>query len=149
MSALDPLLDAAPVDTAALGQGSLLQRLSALRSLRPLLRAGTSGMPEDPDGCSSPGHRLLRSPSWGLGRAACPGTATQVSHHLSPPGLALGRQLPRYYEVLTAPISKVSAGSGSVEPPAASLPACEGAAEPPAPNLMLSFIPGPDPGSVV
>ncbi|XP_030900516.2 pyridine nucleotide-disulfide oxidoreductase domain-containing protein 2 isoform X2 [Melopsittacus undulatus] len=61
VSALDPLLDAAPVDTAALGQGSLLQRLSALRSLQPLLRAG----------------------------------------------LALGRQLPRYYEVLTAPISKI------------------------------------------
>ncbi|XP_061315011.1 pyridine nucleotide-disulfide oxidoreductase domain-containing protein 2 isoform X5 [Pezoporus flaviventris] len=61
VSALDPLLDAAPVDTAALGQGSLLQRLSALRSLWPLLRAG----------------------------------------------LALGRQLPRYYEVLTAPISKI------------------------------------------
>ncbi|XP_057259073.1 pyridine nucleotide-disulfide oxidoreductase domain-containing protein 2 isoform X5 [Pezoporus wallicus] len=61
VSALDPLLDAAPVDTAALGQGSLLQRLSALRSLCPLLRAG----------------------------------------------LALGRQLPRYYEVLTAPISKI------------------------------------------
>ncbi|XP_065528104.1 pyridine nucleotide-disulfide oxidoreductase domain-containing protein 2 isoform X3 [Lathamus discolor] len=60
VSALDPLLDAAPVDTAALGQGSLLQRLSALRSLWLLLRAG----------------------------------------------LALGRQLPRYYEVLTAPVSK-------------------------------------------
>uniref|UniRef100_A0A8B9G906 Pyridine nucleotide-disulfide oxidoreductase domain-containing protein 2 n=1 Tax=Amazona collaria TaxID=241587 RepID=A0A8B9G906_9PSIT len=39
VSALDPLLDAAPVDTAALGQGSLLQRLSALRSLWPLLQA--------------------------------------------------------------------------------------------------------------
>ncbi|KAM6130273.1 LOW QUALITY PROTEIN: pyridine nucleotide-disulfide oxidoreductase domain-containing protein 2 [Phoenicopterus ruber ruber] len=61
VSALDPLLDAPPVDTAALGQGSLLQRLRALRALRPLLRAG----------------------------------------------LALGRQLPRYYEVLTAPISKI------------------------------------------
>ncbi|GAB0192148.1 pyridine nucleotide-disulfide oxidoreductase domain-containing protein 2 [Grus japonensis] len=58
--ALDPLLDAPPVDTAALGQGSLLQRLRALQALRPLLRAG----------------------------------------------LALGWQLPRYYEVLTAPISK-------------------------------------------
>uniref|UniRef100_A0A8D0F4W3 Pyridine nucleotide-disulfide oxidoreductase domain-containing protein 2 n=1 Tax=Strix occidentalis caurina TaxID=311401 RepID=A0A8D0F4W3_STROC len=61
VSALDPLLDAPPVDTAALGQGSLLQRLMALQDLRPLLRAG----------------------------------------------LALGRQLPRYYEVLTAPISKI------------------------------------------
>uniref|UniRef100_A0A8C8BDZ4 Pyridine nucleotide-disulfide oxidoreductase domain-containing protein 2 n=1 Tax=Otus sunia TaxID=257818 RepID=A0A8C8BDZ4_9STRI len=61
VSALDLLLDAPPVDTAALGQGSLLQRLRALRDLRPLLRAG----------------------------------------------LALGRQLPRYYEVLTAPISKI------------------------------------------
>uniref|UniRef100_A0A8B9NK35 Pyridine nucleotide-disulfide oxidoreductase domain-containing protein 2 n=1 Tax=Accipiter nisus TaxID=211598 RepID=A0A8B9NK35_9AVES len=61
VSALDPLLDAPPVDTAALGQGSLLQRLRALRALQPLLRAG----------------------------------------------LALGQQLPRYYEVLTAPISKI------------------------------------------
>ncbi|XP_074730130.1 LOW QUALITY PROTEIN: pyridine nucleotide-disulfide oxidoreductase domain-containing protein 2 [Strix uralensis] len=61
VSALDPLLDAPPVDTAALGQGSLLQRLRALQDLRPLLRAG----------------------------------------------LALGRQLPCYYEVLTAPISKI------------------------------------------
>ncbi|XP_064319996.1 pyridine nucleotide-disulfide oxidoreductase domain-containing protein 2 isoform X1 [Phalacrocorax carbo] len=61
VSALDPLLDAPPVDTAALGQGSLLQRLKALQALRPLLQAG----------------------------------------------LALGSQLPRYYEVLTAPISKI------------------------------------------
>ncbi|XP_032850662.2 pyridine nucleotide-disulfide oxidoreductase domain-containing protein 2 [Tyto alba] len=61
VSALDPLLDAPPVNTAALGQGSLLQQLRALQALRPLLRAG----------------------------------------------LALGRQLPRYYEVLTAPISKI------------------------------------------
>ncbi|XP_052655772.1 pyridine nucleotide-disulfide oxidoreductase domain-containing protein 2 [Harpia harpyja] len=61
VSALDPLLDAPPADTAALGQGSLLQRLRALRALQPLLRAG----------------------------------------------LALGQQLPRYYEVLTAPISKI------------------------------------------
>ncbi|XP_069719347.1 pyridine nucleotide-disulfide oxidoreductase domain-containing protein 2 isoform X2 [Phaenicophaeus curvirostris] len=61
VSALNPLLDAPPVDTAALGQGSLLQRLRALQTLRPLLQAG-----------------------W-----------------------ALGRQLPRYYEVLTAPISKI------------------------------------------
>uniref|UniRef100_A0A8C3PT95 Pyridine nucleotide-disulfide oxidoreductase domain-containing protein 2 n=1 Tax=Calidris pygmaea TaxID=425635 RepID=A0A8C3PT95_9CHAR len=61
VSALDPLLDAPPVDTAALGQGSLLQRMRALRALRPLLGAGR----------------------------------------------VLGRQLPRYYEVLTAPISKI------------------------------------------
>ncbi|KAM6089986.1 pyridine nucleotide-disulfide oxidoreductase domain-containing protein 2 isoform 2-T2 [Theristicus caerulescens] len=61
VSALDLLLDAPPVDTAALGQGSLLQRFRTLQTLRPLLRAG----------------------------------------------LALGRQLPRCYEVLTAPISKI------------------------------------------
>ncbi|KAM9232950.1 pyridine nucleotide-disulfide oxidoreductase domain-containing protein 2 [Leptosomus discolor] len=61
VSALDPLLDAPPVDTAALGQGSLLQRLRALRGLQPLLQAGR----------------------------------------------ALGQRLPRYYEVLTAPISKI------------------------------------------
>uniref|UniRef100_A0A8C5TP75 Pyridine nucleotide-disulphide oxidoreductase domain 2 n=1 Tax=Malurus cyaneus samueli TaxID=2593467 RepID=A0A8C5TP75_9PASS len=61
VSALDPLLDAPPVDTAALGKGSLLQQLRNLRTLKPLLQAG----------------------------------------------LALGRQLPRYYEVLTAPISKI------------------------------------------
>ncbi|RLV88156.1 hypothetical protein DV515_00015584, partial [Chloebia gouldiae] len=59
--ALDPLLDAPPVDTAALGKGSLLQQLRSLRTLKPLLQAG----------------------------------------------LALGRQLPHYYEVLTAPISKI------------------------------------------
>ncbi|XP_027528265.1 pyridine nucleotide-disulfide oxidoreductase domain-containing protein 2 isoform X3 [Neopelma chrysocephalum] len=61
VSALDPLLDSPPVDTAALGKGSLLQQLRNLRALRPLLQAG----------------------------------------------LALGQQLPRYYEVLTAPISKI------------------------------------------
>ncbi|KAM7047276.1 pyridine nucleotide-disulfide oxidoreductase domain-containing protein 2 isoform 1-T1 [Acridotheres tristis] len=59
--ALDPLLDAPPVDTAALGKGSLLQQLRNLQTLKPLLQAG----------------------------------------------LALGRQLPHYYEVLTAPISKI------------------------------------------
>ncbi|XP_071420590.1 pyridine nucleotide-disulfide oxidoreductase domain-containing protein 2 isoform X2 [Pithys albifrons albifrons] len=61
VSALDPLLDVPPVDTALLGKGSLLQQLRNLRALRPLLQAG----------------------------------------------LALGPQLPRYYEVLTAPISKI------------------------------------------
>ncbi|KAJ1141090.1 hypothetical protein NDU88_007426 [Pleurodeles waltl] len=38
--AIDPLLDFAPVDTATMTQGSLLQRLSALSALRPLLKAG-------------------------------------------------------------------------------------------------------------
>lgn len=51
----------------------------------------------------------------------------------------MGRQLPRYYEVLTAPISKVRAGSGGVKTPTAS-PACQGAviALHPKPD-MLSF----------
>lgn len=53
--ALDPLLDAPPVDTAALGKGSLLQPLRNLQTLKPLLQAGTSGMPGNPDskGCLS------------------------------------------------------------------------------------------------
>ncbi|XP_021496109.1 pyridine nucleotide-disulfide oxidoreductase domain-containing protein 2 isoform X2 [Meriones unguiculatus] len=38
--AIDPLLDAAPVDIAAFQHGSLLQRLRALSALRPLLKAG-------------------------------------------------------------------------------------------------------------
>uniref|UniRef100_A0A8C8ZDT9 Pyridine nucleotide-disulfide oxidoreductase domain-containing protein 2 n=1 Tax=Prolemur simus TaxID=1328070 RepID=A0A8C8ZDT9_PROSS len=59
--AIDPLLDAAPVDLAAFQRGSLRQRARALSSLKPLLQAG----------------RIL------------------------------GAQLPRYYEVLTAPIAKV------------------------------------------
>nr|XP_048308878.1 pyridine nucleotide-disulfide oxidoreductase domain-containing protein 2 isoform X1 [Myodes glareolus] len=59
--AIDPLLDAIPVDTAAFQHGSLLQRLRALSTLRPLLKAGRT----------------------------------------------LGAQLPQYYQVLTAPISKV------------------------------------------
>ncbi|XP_031410319.1 pyridine nucleotide-disulfide oxidoreductase domain-containing protein 2 isoform X2 [Meleagris gallopavo] len=58
VSAINPLLDAPPADTTALGQGSLLQ---SLRALWPLLQAG----------------------------------------------LALGRRLPHFYEVLTAPISKI------------------------------------------
>ncbi|XP_069467642.1 pyridine nucleotide-disulfide oxidoreductase domain-containing protein 2 [Ambystoma mexicanum] len=37
--AIDPLLDAAPVDTAALTRGSLRQKLLALPALRPLLKA--------------------------------------------------------------------------------------------------------------
>ncbi|XP_059102474.1 pyridine nucleotide-disulfide oxidoreductase domain-containing protein 2 [Peromyscus eremicus] len=59
--AIDPLLDAAPVDVEAFQRGSLLQRLKALSTLRPLLKAGRT----------------------------------------------LGAQLPQYYQVLTAPISKV------------------------------------------
>ncbi|XP_045424643.1 pyridine nucleotide-disulfide oxidoreductase domain-containing protein 2 [Lemur catta] len=59
--AIDPLLDAAPVDLAAFQRGSLRQRARALSSLKPLLQAGC----------------------------------------------ILGAQLPRYYEVLTAPIAKV------------------------------------------
>uniref|UniRef100_A0A8C5LGF5 Pyridine nucleotide-disulfide oxidoreductase domain-containing protein 2 n=1 Tax=Jaculus jaculus TaxID=51337 RepID=A0A8C5LGF5_JACJA len=38
--AINPLLDAAPVDTVALQHGSLLQRLRALASIGPLLKAG-------------------------------------------------------------------------------------------------------------
>lgn len=40
VSAIDPLLDAPPVDMAAITQGSLLQRVKSLRSLRPLIKAG-------------------------------------------------------------------------------------------------------------
>ncbi|XP_062988553.1 pyridine nucleotide-disulfide oxidoreductase domain-containing protein 2 isoform X3 [Elgaria multicarinata webbii] len=65
VSAIDPLLDTCPVDTAVLSQGSLRQRLRALRGLQTLFRAGFS----------------------------------------------LGKQLPQYYEVLTAPISKVCAAA--------------------------------------
>ncbi|XP_051655905.1 pyridine nucleotide-disulfide oxidoreductase domain-containing protein 2 isoform X4 [Manacus candei] len=82
VSALDPLLDSPPVDTAALGKGSLLQQLRNLRALWPLLQAA--------------GHQQ-------------PALVQQCSSHTTspPPGLALGQQLPRYYEVLTAPISKI------------------------------------------
>ncbi|XP_006925960.1 pyridine nucleotide-disulfide oxidoreductase domain-containing protein 2 isoform X1 [Pteropus alecto] len=59
--AINPLLDAAPVDMEALRQGSLLQRLKSLSTLTPLLQAG----------------RIL------------------------------GVRLPQYYQVLTAPITKV------------------------------------------
>ncbi|XP_008586871.1 PREDICTED: pyridine nucleotide-disulfide oxidoreductase domain-containing protein 2 isoform X1 [Galeopterus variegatus] len=59
--AIEPLLDAAPVDVVAFRRGSLLQRLKALSTLRPLLKAG----------------------------------------------YILGAQLPQYYQVLTAPITKV------------------------------------------
>ncbi|XP_006157421.1 pyridine nucleotide-disulfide oxidoreductase domain-containing protein 2 [Tupaia chinensis] len=59
--AVDPLLDAAPVDMAAFQHGSLRQKFRSLSTLKPLLKAG----------------RIL------------------------------GAQLPQYYQVLTAPISKV------------------------------------------
>ncbi|XP_048663080.1 pyridine nucleotide-disulfide oxidoreductase domain-containing protein 2 isoform X6 [Marmota marmota marmota] len=61
VSAIDPLLDAAPVDTAAFQRGSMLQRLKLLSTLKPLLKAGRT----------------------------------------------LGAQLPQYYQVFTAPITKV------------------------------------------
>nr|XP_012623509.1 pyridine nucleotide-disulfide oxidoreductase domain-containing protein 2 isoform X3 [Microcebus murinus] len=38
--AIDPLLDAAPVDLAAFQRGSLLQRVRSLSTLKPLLQAG-------------------------------------------------------------------------------------------------------------
>jgi hypothetical protein len=40
--AIDPLLDAAPVDMAAFQRGSLLQRFKLLSTLKPLLKAGES-----------------------------------------------------------------------------------------------------------
>lgn len=40
--AIDPLLDAAPVDMEAFQRGSLLQRLKSLSTLKPLLQAGKS-----------------------------------------------------------------------------------------------------------
>ncbi|XP_073537441.1 pyridine nucleotide-disulfide oxidoreductase domain-containing protein 2 isoform X2 [Phyllobates terribilis] len=61
VAAIDPLLDAPPVDTAAIAQGSLTSRLKSIKTVRPLLKAG----------------------------------------------ITLGSQLPKYYEVLTAPISKI------------------------------------------
>lgn len=42
--AVDPLLDAAPVDMEAFRRGSLLQRLKSLSTLTPLLQAGKSTM---------------------------------------------------------------------------------------------------------
>ncbi|XP_053245499.1 pyridine nucleotide-disulfide oxidoreductase domain-containing protein 2 isoform X4 [Podarcis raffonei] len=63
VSAIDPLLDTCPLDVAGFSQGSLLQKLRALRGLRALIRAG----------------------------------------------FTLGKQLPQYYQVLTAPISKILA----------------------------------------
>lgn len=53
VSALVPLLDVPPVDTATLRQGSLVQWLRALRALQPLLQAGTFGISGSPDnnGC--------------------------------------------------------------------------------------------------
>ncbi|XP_040293078.1 pyridine nucleotide-disulfide oxidoreductase domain-containing protein 2 [Bufo bufo] len=61
VSAIDPLLDAPPVDAAAIAQGSLMTKLKSFKTLRPLIKAG----------------------------------------------ITLGGQLPKYYEVLTAPISKI------------------------------------------
>ncbi|PIN88202.1 hypothetical protein AB205_0177190, partial [Aquarana catesbeiana] len=61
VSAIDPLLDAPPVDMAAITQGSLLERVKSLRSLQPLIKAG----------------------------------------------ITLGSQFPKYYEVLTGPVSKI------------------------------------------
>lgn len=40
VSAIDPLLDTCPLDVAGFSQGSLLQKLRALRGLRALIRAG-------------------------------------------------------------------------------------------------------------
>lgn len=40
VSAIDPLLDTCPVDLALFSQGSLLQRLKALRGLQVLFQAG-------------------------------------------------------------------------------------------------------------
>lgn len=48
--AIDPLLDAAPVDIAAFQHGSLLQRLRALSTVRPLLKAGKSKVEESGGG---------------------------------------------------------------------------------------------------
>lgn len=115
VSALDPLLDAPPVDTAALGQGSLLQRLRALKALQPLMRAGVFGMLGDPDGNGClPTPGAGDAPSQGTGssgapagladqqacpllvpkpnqaQAAGPGMAVQVSHCLCTPRAGAG-----------------------------------------------------------
>ena len=82
VSALNPLLDAPPVDTAALGQGSVLQRLRALRALQPLLRAGTSGMPGDPNG-----NGCLPAP--GAGNAELPLPRAQAPQEPQPGWQAL------------------------------------------------------------
>ncbi|KAK9964155.1 hypothetical protein ABG768_005353 [Culter alburnus] len=59
--AIHPLLDAPPVDIPGLTQGSLRKRISALRSLKPLLKSG----------------------------------------------LKLGKNIPDFYELVTAPVMKV------------------------------------------
>lgn len=99
VSAISPLLDVPPADTTALGQGSLLRRL---RALWPLLQTGMwrHGDPHIDGGWPSPRHWWPPS-----------GAAVQVLELPFLTGLALGRHLPHFYEVLTAPISKVCASS--------------------------------------
>nr|XP_015202056.1 PREDICTED: pyridine nucleotide-disulfide oxidoreductase domain-containing protein 2 [Lepisosteus oculatus] len=60
-SAIEPLLDAMPVNIPGITKGSLKKRLSALKTLRPLLQTG----------------------------------------------LKLGKNIPEFYELLTAPITKI------------------------------------------
>lgn len=164
VSALEPLLDAPPVDTAALGQGSLLQQLRALQTLWPLLRAGTFGMLGDPDGnrclpapgagdAPSQGTGSSGAPAGLAGQQACslpvpkpsraqavgPGTAVQISHGLCTPRTGA--------RVAAAPLLRGAHGphlQGECQQQwhraTSRLPACEGA--PPPQAWRSPFLPG-------
>lgn len=175
VSALDPLLDAPPVDTAALGKGSLLQQLRNLRTLKPLLQAGTSGMPGNSDskGCS---------PAPGVGNAEPPqepqlgwqalevlftlvpltdlqtqlGTSSQPWHShagltplLHPQGWHWGGSCPTTTRCSQPPSPRcVQAVVGWKHPLPLLLPA-RVLRQLPTPSLACSLSPGPDPGSLV
>lgn len=175
VSALDPLLDAPPVDTAALGKGSLLQQLRNLRTLKPLLQAGTSGMPGNSDskGCSpAPGVGNAEPPQEPqLGWQALEGLLTLVSLTDLQTQLGTSSQPWHSHAGLTPPLhpqgwhwgSSCPATTRCSQPPS---PRCVLAVvgwkhplplllparvlrQLPTPSLACSLSPGPDPGSLV
>lgn len=177
VSALDPLLDAPPVDTAALGKGSLLQQLRNLRTLKPLLQAGTSGMPGNSDskGCSpAPGVGNAEPPqepqlSW----QALEGLLTLVPLTDLQTQLGTSSQPWHSHAGLTPPLPPRT-GTGAAAAPllrgahsphlqgvcwqwwggsthclSSCLRCCGVLRQLPTPSLACSLSPGPDPGSLV
>lgn len=123
VSALDQLLDVPPVDTAALGQGSLLQRLRSLRALQPLLQAGTSGMLGSPDG-----NRCLPAPGVCDAELPLPGAQAPQEPQLGwqvlaglpalvPPNPARHRQPSGHSHAVSHHLSIPRAGAGAAAAP--------------------------------
>lgn len=94
--AIHPLLDAPPVDIPGVTSGSLRKRLAAAKTLKPIIKCGVLEM-----------QLLLLANISFLKEKPYSQFIDICSGFFHCQGLKLGANLPDFYEIVTAPITKV------------------------------------------